>query len=164
MPNWERESQEKHKVDHGCTQGVLGKDVFPPRGARKKNTQIAFILVIAFVANPLLDQLYRCLNIQCKQGQQYNFFLCPVCVCVCVWGGGGGGGGEAPLPPPPPVSATAITTVQCETSYNSPCPMGNLSSVDIMVQLLIKNYTLSGHWNKKNVQDLAHARGQCTMY
>ena len=35
MPNWEGES---HKADHGCTQGVLGKDVFPLRRARKKNS------------------------------------------------------------------------------------------------------------------------------
>ena len=48
--------------------GVLGKDVFLPGGARKKNsllsTQIAFVMVkvsslrTAFVANPLLDQIY----------------------------------------------------------------------------------------------------------
>ena len=37
-------------VDHGCTQEVLGKDVFPPHGVRKKKlivliTQIVFMLL-----------------------------------------------------------------------------------------------------------------------
>ena len=36
MPNWRGKA--RHKIDHGCTQGVLGKDLFPPRGARKKNS------------------------------------------------------------------------------------------------------------------------------
>ena len=68
-------------------------------------TQIAFVLLIAFVTNPLLDQLYSFFSVSehpmqsrvnSTKSKEFFFF-----VCVCV-GGGGGGGGEAPLPPPPP--------------------------------------------------------------
>ena len=75
-------------------------------------TQIAFdicngslLLLIAFVANPLLDQLYSLFSVSehpMQAGstvQSVNkFFVCPA---------GGGGGGRPPWPPPlyPPLQA-----------------------------------------------------------
>ena len=85
----------------------MGMDVFPPRGARKKNTQIAFVLLIAFVANPLLDQLYSFFSVSehLMQAGSTVQFLCVLCVCVCVcvcvvWGGGARPSCPPPLYPP----------------------------------------------------------------
>ena len=63
----------------------------------------ALLLLIAFVTNPLTDQLHSFFSVsehpmQAGSTVRKIFFVCPVCVCVCVWGGG-----EAPLPPPPPL-------------------------------------------------------------
>ena len=88
-------------------------------------TQIAFVLLIAFVANPLLDQLFSFFSVSEHPMQAgstvqslKNFLLCVLCVCVVGGGGGGGRGPPAPLYPPlthiinrsppcpPPVSAT----------------------------------------------------------
>ena len=65
----------------------------------------ALLLLIAFVANPLLDQLYSLFSVSEHPMQAgstvqslKNFFVCPVCVHVCVVGGGGGGGGHTCQP------------------------------------------------------------------
>ena len=45
-------------------------------------TQIAFVLLIAFVANPLLDQLYSFFSVSehpMQAGSTVHFFVCPVC-------------------------------------------------------------------------------------
>ena len=79
--------------------------------------------MIAFVANPFLDQLYSLFSVSehpmqagsTVQSLKNIFCVCPVCVCACVCGGGGGGGGgEAPLAPPlyPPLATATQTTRQ----------------------------------------------------
>ena len=72
---------------------------------------MCILLLIAFVSNPLLDQLYSLFSVSEHPMQAgstvqslKNFCVCVpcvcVCVCVCVWGGGGGGGGGGPPAPP----------------------------------------------------------------
>ena len=79
----------------------------------------ALLLLIAFVANPLLDQLYSLFSVSEHPMQAgstvqslKNFCVCVPGVCVCVWGGGGGGG-EAPLPPlyPPLIYIPSFNTL-----------------------------------------------------
>ena len=56
------------------------------------STQIAFVLLIAFVANPLLDQLYSFFSVSehpMQAGstvQSLKNFFCLSCVCVRVGG------------------------------------------------------------------------------
>ena len=108
---WREKARRSIKSITVAHNGVMGKDVFPLHGARKKNSVnytncIHTIDCLCSKSTSRSRPVFSVSEHPMQAGSTVQFF-CVCSVCVCVWGGGGGGGGGRPPSPPPPVSATS---------------------------------------------------------